>query len=55
MPYYEFECLKCKKTFTVKESFEEHDTHKQVKCPKCGGREVEQLLTTVRVKTSKKS
>jgi putative FmdB family regulatory protein len=55
MPLYEFECAKCKTTFTEKETFEEHDRHPEVKCPKCGSTDVHGLLCAVGVKTSKKS
>jgi len=55
MPVYEFECAKCQTTFTEKETFEEHDRHPVVKCPKCGSTEVHNLVSAVGVKTSKKS
>lgn len=55
MPYYEFECTECGRTFTEKESFQEHDDHKKVKCPKCGSEKVEQLVVPVFTVTSKKS
>ena len=55
MPYYDFECLKCKETFTVRMTFAEHDQHKEVKCPKCGRKKVERVITPVLGKTSKKS
>ena len=54
MPYYDYECSQCRKTFTVKMSYEEHG-RKRVKCPKCGTRKVEQVVTPVMAKTSKKS
>jgi putative FmdB family regulatory protein len=55
MPDYEFECSKCSKVFTEHETFAEHDKRPQVKCPACGSTEVHQLMSTVSVKTSKKS
>ena len=54
MPYYEFECKRCGRRFTVEESFAEHNRHKE-KCPKCGSKRVEQLISSVHAKTSKKS
>ncbi len=54
MPSYEFRCLGCRKVFTVVETFEEHDRHRE-RCPKCKGRQVEQVIRRVEVKTSKKS
>ncbi len=55
MAYYDLECQKCKHAFTVKQTYEEHDEHKRVKCPKCGSTRVEQLLSSVYAKTKKKS
>jgi putative FmdB family regulatory protein len=55
MPFYEFECTKCGKTFTVKQSFAQHDRHEKVACPSCKSSKVEQLLSPVMAKTSKKS
>lgn len=55
MPTYEFECEKCREKFTEKETFAEHDQHKKVKCPKCGGTSVHQLISATFAKTSKKS
>jgi putative FmdB family regulatory protein len=55
MPYYEFECTQCGKKFTEKETFKEHDEHRKEKCPKCGSKKVEQLITPVMAKTAKKS
>lgn len=54
MPTYEFECKKCHKKFTVEESYTEHSDHHE-RCPKCGSRRVEQQMSPVYVKTSKKS
>lgn len=54
MPEYEFQCEKCKKTFTEKLTFKEYDQHK-VKCPKCGGTTVQQVVSSTFAKTSKKS
>jgi putative FmdB family regulatory protein len=55
MPTYEFQCKKCSGTFDEKETFEEHDRHREVKCPHCGSTEVEQTHAPVGVKTGKKS
>ena len=55
MPEYEYECEKCEHTFTTRETFEQHDRHELVKCPKCGSAKVHQLLSTVHVKTAKTS
>ena len=54
MPTYEFECKQCGKTFTLAESYSDHDQHDE-KCPKCGSKDVEQLISRVYAKTSKKS
>ena len=55
MPYYDFRCEQCGKKFTEKQSFEEFDQHKRVKCPKCGSTKVRQQIQAVFAKTSKKS
>lgn len=54
MPSYEFRCEKCRKTFTEKLTFKEHDRHK-VKCPKCGSAHIRQIISSTFAKTSKKS
>lgn len=45
---------KCRKAFTEKLTFKEYDQH-QVKCPKCGGTTVQQVIPSIFAKTSKKS
>jgi putative FmdB family regulatory protein len=55
MPLYEYECSQCRKTFTRRESFEEHDRRRNLKCPGCGSRKTRQLVPTAHVHTSKKS
>jgi putative FmdB family regulatory protein len=35
-------------------SISEHDA-KKAKCPKCGGKKLEQIISTFQVKTSRKS
>lgn len=54
MPTYEFTCLDCKKTFEVVKAITEYDP-KEVKCPKCNGKNVERHWSSVFVETSKKS
>jgi len=55
MPVYEFRCKACSEVFDEKETFQEHDEHREVKCPRCGSTEVEQVITPMGVKTSRKS
>ena len=55
MPIYDLRCEKCKETFTEKQTFEERDRQKKVKCPKCGGTAVHQVIAATFAKTSKKS
>jgi putative FmdB family regulatory protein len=55
MPTYDFECKQCGAQFSEKQSFEEHDHHKKVKCPQCGSLKVEQLISSAFVVTAKKS
>ena len=53
MPSYDYRCTNCKKKFTVMLSMKEHDARK-AKCPKCGGKKVEQLISHFMTKTSRK-
>jgi putative FmdB family regulatory protein len=54
MPFYDYKCGGCKKTFSLILSIAEHDKGK-VKCPKCGSAKVRQQVTGFSVITSKKS
>ena len=54
MPTYEYVCSACGKKFSATMTFSEHDKGR-VACPKCGGKKVEQLFSTVFTKTSRKS
>ncbi|REJ90883.1 MAG: zinc ribbon domain-containing protein [Planctomycetota bacterium] len=51
---YEFECRECHRNFTVEETYRQHQ-RRQKKCPHCGSRKVEPLISPVHIKTSKKS
>jgi len=54
MPTYDYRCPACKKKFSVMMSITEHEARK-VKCPKCGGKKLEQQISTFMTKTSRKS
>ena len=54
MPTYDYHCPKCNKKFSLTMSIKDHDAGK-VKCPKCGAKKVEQLITLFQAKTSRKS
>ena len=54
MPMYEFKCKKCEGRFERAESISQHDKHKE-KCPECGSKSIQNIVSTVTVKTSKKS
>lgn len=54
MPAYDYQCQECRRKFTEQQTFAEHD-RKRVKCPKCGSRKVERIISEVFAKTSKKS
>jgi putative FmdB family regulatory protein len=54
MPTYEYQCLNCKKVFTLIMSISEYEKGK-VKCPKCGKGRVKQQITEFMVQTSRKS
>ena len=54
MPVYEFECKKCDHRFNLTETISQHDEHKE-KCPKCGSKSIQNIMSAVNVKTSRKS
>ena len=54
MPTYEYECLACKKKFTLIKSISEHEKDK-VTCPKCKSTKVKQSISPFTTKTSRKS
>jgi putative FmdB family regulatory protein len=54
MPVYEFQCLDCKKRFTLPLTIGEFEKRKY-KCPRCGGKKLEEQFTSINVVTSKKS
>lgn len=54
MPTYEFHCKKCGHRFSLVESLDKHDKHRE-KCPKCKSTSLERVLSAVSVKTSRKT
>ncbi len=54
MPRYEYHCEACNKEFELVLTLHEHDEEK-IKCPKCGSKKVQQMVTAFTVVTSKKS
>ena len=55
MPSYEYECQQCHQHFDIQETIRDHARHKPHKCPMCGTEQVKQLITSMHVKTSRKS
>jgi putative FmdB family regulatory protein len=57
MPTYEFLCRKCEKLFerTLSLAEYEREMKKGPKCPNCGSTNVVRQISTVEVKTTKKS
>jgi putative FmdB family regulatory protein len=53
MPVYDYQCKDCHKSFELVLTLTEHE--KEVHCPHCGSRNVEQELTEFFAVTSKKS
>lgn len=53
MPVYDYECKDCHKSFELVLSLTEHEH--EIRCPKCGSSNVEQVLTDFFAVTSKKS
>jgi putative FmdB family regulatory protein len=54
MPTYDYACRKCGHNFQRIEKISDHGT-KKIKCPECKSTRVEQVFTSVFVKTAKKS
>ncbi len=54
MPLYEFECQKCGKEFEMPLSVKQFE-HKEYACPGCQSKDVQPLVTSTNVITSKKS
>ena len=46
MPFYDYHCQVCGKVFEVRATIKEKEAGLKPACPKCGGREVRQKLTT---------
>jgi putative FmdB family regulatory protein len=54
VPIYEFQCKKCGKEFNLVLSVKQYE-EKGFSCPACQAKEVEQLVTSTNVITSRKS
>ena len=54
MPVYDYVCNDCHKTFERILTLHEHDS-KQMRCPHCGGKNIEQEAAAFYAVTSKKS
>lgn len=56
MALYEYLCNDCEKTFVVQEPISKHEKARRKKtCPKCKGRNTQQLFSSFFAKTSSKS
>jgi putative FmdB family regulatory protein len=54
MHVYDYLCNDCHKTFERSLTLHEHDSQ-QMRCPHCGGKKIEQVVTAFYAVTSKKS
>lgn len=54
MPVYDYICTDCRKTFERVLTLHEHDSQK-MRCPSCGGKNIEQQAAAFYAVTSKKS
>lgn len=54
MPQYEFSCKACKRIFTIILTLKEYEKG-DIKCPKCGKKDVEQRAAAFFAVTGKKS
>lgn len=55
MPEYEYQCMDCKKIFTIHMTIGEHDVMVRPACKSCGSTNVKQMLSAATVITAKKS
>ena len=55
MPEYEYTCKKCKKDFSIFLSFKEVEEKQKIKCPHCGGNNIQKKFTSFFAKTASKS
>ncbi len=53
MPTYDFHCMNCKETFTVKMTVKDMERAK-LTCPKCGSENVKKRISQFNAITSKK-
>lgn len=54
MPMYEFKCLQCGKEAVLSLSMKDRESG-AVACPSCGSQQMEQLISGVMARTSRKS
>jgi len=54
MPTYEYTCLDCGKEVVLSLSLKDHESG-SVACPSCESKRMEQLISSVMAKTSRKS
>ena len=54
MPMYDYKCLDCVKEVVLSLRLEDHERG-SVTCPSCKSKRMEQLITSVMAKTSRKS
>lgn len=54
MPTYEYKCLDCGKEVVLFLRLQDHEQG-SVACPSCNSKHMEQLITSVMAKTSRKS
>jgi putative FmdB family regulatory protein len=54
MPSYEYKCMDCGKESELNLSMSEHDRG-NIKCPACKSDRMEQLISTISARTSRKS
>lgn len=54
MPMYEYKCLDCGKEVVLSLRLQDHESG-SVACPSCNSKRMEQLISSVMAKTSRKS
>lgn len=54
MPFYDLKCRKCREEFNIMAKMSEREG-KSIKCPKCGGTELDAVFSSVNIVPSRKS
>ncbi|MGD2251538.1 MAG: zinc ribbon domain-containing protein [Anaerolineales bacterium] len=54
MPSYDYRCQDCRKRVSIYQTYQEYG-HQPIRCPECGGRNLQRLINRVRIARSEES